>query len=92
MKSCVGCRYADWKRTASGRLHPSGDGTCTFEVAIPKLPVAKRWSTWHTPLVCGGYINRREELHDHCPCYQRPEGGGDGAGPRSTPSSGTPHD
>lgn len=26
MKNCINCKYAEWSRTESGRLHPSGDG------------------------------------------------------------------
>ena len=31
MKNCTDCKYADWQRTAAGKLHPSGDGECTYE-------------------------------------------------------------
>lgn len=26
MKNCTDCKHAEWKRTASGKLHPSGAG------------------------------------------------------------------
>lgn len=26
--TCDGCRHADWKRTANGRLHPDKQGKC----------------------------------------------------------------
>jgi hypothetical protein len=29
---CAGCKWADWKRTASGRLHPDGEGQCTHPI------------------------------------------------------------
>lgn len=34
---CTDCRFAEWKRTAAGRLHPSGSGKCTWtvELALP---------------------------------------------------------
>lgn len=27
---CLGCKFAEWKRTAAGRLHPSKDGKCVW--------------------------------------------------------------
>jgi len=74
MKSCNGCKFANWYKTASGRMHPSGDGRCTYEVKIPPLPASKYWS-WNRkgPDINGGHINRREELLDHCVCYANQE-------------------
>ena len=74
MKDCNGCKHAKWQRTASGRLHPSGDGQCEFEVKMPVLPASMNWGyMFHrtTPKPSGGRINRREPLKDHCPCYER---------------------
>jgi transcriptional regulator NrdR family protein len=28
MKNCTECVHANWLRTKSGRLHPSGEGKC----------------------------------------------------------------
>lgn len=69
MKKCVGCRFAEWNRTKAGRLHPSGDGRCNFNTALPVLPASMFWIP--KPCIGGGYINRREEFRDHCPCYNR---------------------
>ena len=66
MKNCTGCKYAEWQRTKSGNLHPSGDGECTYEVKRPVAPISMSLS-FH---ICGGFINRRRELKDHCPCYE----------------------
>jgi hypothetical protein len=68
MKDCTDCIYADWQRTATGRLHPSGDGKCRKIICIPKLPPCYDWLS--TPYPAGGHINRRKELKDHCPFYQ----------------------
>jgi hypothetical protein len=64
VKSCNGCAFAEWKRTATGRLHPSGEGRCKKVIKIPELPQAFYWLD--APSLCGGYINRREELKHHC--------------------------
>lgn len=64
MKNCTNCTYADWKKTAAGKLHPSGDGRCTKVVNIPKLPAAFYFS--NKLFICGGMINRRQELRDDC--------------------------
>lgn len=73
MRSCVECKYADWHRTANGRLHPDGEGRCTFEVKIPAIPASMSWgySSTDKPHIGGGYINRKRELSKDCPCYQR---------------------
>jgi len=64
MKMCKDCKHADWLRTKAGRLHPSGDGRCKYDYKIPPLPQSMYWI--HMPHTCGGYINRRKELKDHC--------------------------
>jgi hypothetical protein len=68
MKNCTRCKYADWKRTAAGRLHPDGSGKCTFPVKIPKLPAAFYWIS--TPGPYGGFIERKRDHKDDCPHYQ----------------------
>ncbi len=67
MKSCTYCKYADWKRTADGKLHRSGDGQCTYKIKMPVLPASRYYVM--NPQLSGGMINRREEFKDHCPCY-----------------------
>lgn len=75
MKTCTGCTWAVWKRTESGRLHPSGEGRCTAPIKIPLLPAAFYWITPPNP--CGGFIRRRNtEFKDHCPYYKQPETAG----------------
>ena len=34
---CNGCRFANWDKTASGKLHPSGYGRCAYtaDYAVP---------------------------------------------------------
>jgi hypothetical protein len=73
MKSCLGCRFADWQRTRTGRLHPSGDGQCTFVVKVPALPLSMRWGgSWgrNDLDATGGAISRKHSFQSHCPCYQ----------------------
>lgn len=73
MTNCTYCKWAVWDRTESGRLHPSGDGRCGFQIKMPVVPVAfyhvhgKQLHDYY----CGGWINRRVELKEHCPCYER---------------------
>ncbi len=70
MKFCDNCKWAEWKRTAAGKLHPDRAGRCQFEIKIPVLPLAFRWGYQTTkPNISGGYIQRKEELPDHCPCW-----------------------
>jgi hypothetical protein len=65
MKNCTHCKHAIWAKTAAGRLHPSGDGTCEFP-----LPACMYWINPPS----GGYINRREELPIDCPYFTWEEG------------------
>jgi len=74
MPDCKTCAYAEWKRTKDGRLHPSGDGKCTWDEwkkwALPKA----FYSLWNGgikvfPGLIGGYISRKNP-HTNCPCYQ----------------------
>lgn len=71
MKTCEGCKYAQWVRTKNGRLHPSGDGLCTYEYKIPALPASMHWVGSNAPRPSGGHISRRELLKDHCPYWTR---------------------
>lgn len=64
MKNCTDCVYADWKKTAAGKLHPSGDGKCTNVVKLPKLP--EEFYFINEPHIYGGSINRRNELKVDC--------------------------
>lgn len=70
MKNCTNCKYARWERTNSGRLHPSGDGRCSYTYKIPELPQAYYFPFGEMHL-SGGYINRRQELKDHCVYFSR---------------------
>lgn len=75
MKTCNGCKWAEWQKTASGKLHPSGEGRCTFVIKMPVLPMAFYYAgetnKREVPRPYGGEINRRRELRDHCPCFQK---------------------
>lgn len=72
MTSCNGCKYANWQKTAAGRMHPSGDGKCTYEYSVPCLPLAFYYIP-AVPVPCGGHINRRKEFNEHCPYWSAAE-------------------
>ena len=72
MKNCTHCKHARWNKTAAGRLHPSGDGECGYEVKLPQLPQSMYWFGAR-PTVLGGHVNRRTELRDHCAHFERGE-------------------
>lgn len=69
MKRCNDCKHAEWQKTAAGRLHPLGDGRCTYPYKVPALPGAFVWIGVQEPKPLGGYINRWEELNYHCPYW-----------------------
>ena len=69
MKSCLHCKYAEWLRTDAGKLHQSGRGKCTFDWQMPPLPACRYFYT--IPVLAGGFINRNEEMKDHCVYFAR---------------------
>ena len=72
MKDCTHCKHADWDMTKAGRLHPSGEGRCTFPVKILPLPASMFWRNESPyPRHGGGLINRNVELTDHCVYFAR---------------------
>ena len=66
MNNCTDCKHAQWDRTMSGRLHPSGAGRCGYEYQVPPLPASWYWTLGGAPRPAGGYINRHQELSEHC--------------------------
>lgn len=68
MKFCDDCKWAGWQRTSNGRLHPSKQGRCTKEWTPPPLPAAFYFTQFagNTPVPSGGYIERGNELREHC--------------------------
>jgi hypothetical protein len=70
VKNCKGCKHAKWNTTVTGRLSPTGDGRCTYEIKPPVVPAAFYYIPHdHRPL--GGHINRKKEHANHCPTYTR---------------------
>lgn len=76
MESCIGCKWADWKKTKNGRLHPSGDGKCMFQYELPQLPASMYWLGTSVPKPFGGHLDRNRKPKD-CPYYCE-EGANDG--------------
>lgn len=72
MTDCTTCRHANWERTQSGKLHPSGDGRCNRLNAHPldlRIPPAFWWQTPqddHPPRPTGGHINRHRPTRGKC--------------------------
>lgn len=75
MKTCNGCKYAEWDRTKSGRLHPNKGGWCKFKIKMPTIPAAFYCLWEYRP--CGGHIRRDEPFRDgkHCPCWEPEDSG-----------------
>ena len=72
MRTCVECKHASWLRvTKTGRLHPSGEGTCSKEYKLPPLPASMFWSYGQEPKPLLRPINRREQLDEHCKHWER---------------------
>jgi len=65
---CMTCKFAEWQKTAAGKLHPSGDGRCKWIYPLVRLPVGMYWVGGELR-PSGGNINRRDEWQQ-CPQYQ----------------------
>lgn len=57
---CKNCRYAVWKKTASGRLHPSGDGKCMFTWEPLPLPKSYFGMSIPRPVLQGRSVDRHD--------------------------------
>lgn len=73
MKFCLDCQFAKWQKTKGGKLHPSGDGRCLYHWKLPPLPASFYWLSMNPPAPSGGFINRKQELKEHCPYYCQKE-------------------
>lgn len=77
---CDACKYAIWRKTAAGRLHPDKSGLCGVEKRI-QLPAAFRGLSFEKTAaegyidVKGGYIKRGRELSRKCAYYGPIKGG-----------------
>lgn len=74
MSDCTTCARASWRRTAAGRLHPSGDGFCKWEMPEIVVPACRYYLSGRAPQMVpkpnGGHINRREpHKASDCSCY-----------------------
>ena len=69
MKDCTHCRFADWKRTKAGKLHPSGDGLCKYQYSVHELPASMQWVGGIAPKPIGGQISRKQQLDRHCSAF-----------------------
>ena len=69
MSNCLECHYAEWERTKTGRLSPSGDGSCTYKVNII-IPRAFYWIGGGEIRPYGGHINRKY-VDEHCPTWTK---------------------
>lgn len=71
--NCTYCRYAEWKKTKVGRLHPGGDGRCTWQIVHPRLPLARQWeypySSEKPPGIRIGFLDRHKPF-EKCPTFQ----------------------
>lgn len=57
---CLTCKLAEWKKTPSGRLNPSGEGRCTWRPAYIPTATAWHWAFDRAqPVPVGGWITRR---------------------------------
>lgn len=73
---CVGCKFAEWKRTVAGRLHADGSGRCrhpmfTQPIIIP-ASASLGSNTGRAPQLSGGWIYRHSMYSlNECPTFEQ---------------------
>jgi len=77
MNSCLNCKFAEWRRTANGRLHPDQTGRCRWVMPDIKIPSAFYWNGFigrkEVPAPCGGGFIERDLPHADCPTWEAKE-------------------
>lgn len=74
---CETCKFANWRRTDAGRLHPSGEGRCTWRKTFRvsgSTAGAKLYTGFGEPITAiGGHISRKKgaEFPAKCDTFQR---------------------
>jgi hypothetical protein len=68
-RSCNGCRFAEWVRTKTDRLSPSGDGQCRYEFPPVIMPWAHRRG--QKILYPGAQYVSRFINHDPCQTWEK---------------------
>jgi hypothetical protein len=73
-RSCDTCRFAEWQKTANGRLHPGKQGKCTWQAPVYPIPkaVSYGWQGGGKPPVehHGRYISRDKYMHKDCEAWE----------------------
>ena len=72
--TCDKCKFANWKRTSNGRLHPDGTGRCTYAArhAVPASTPSWGMNLDHDRMmvVQGGHISRGHDWSGPCALYE----------------------
>lgn len=66
--SCLNCKFAEWRRTAKGRLHPDQSGTCWVTVS-PGAQVGQAAVSLNAANRDGRLIERNH-AHTDCPTWK----------------------
>lgn len=73
-RDCTTCGLAQWKVTKAGRLHPSGDGRCGWQMPVVAIASAFYYHGFSgrdrkaAPAPSGGHIERHSPYTD-CPTW-----------------------
>ena len=69
MKTCKGCKYAEWRVDENGNLHPNGEGYCNYNYKFPPLPGGLNYLS--LPVIMrGSAISRYEKFTRDCVYYE----------------------
>ena len=73
---CLTCKLANWKKTANGRLHPNGQGRCSWKPPHIPTPTVWNWGISYgerrQPMPQWGMIERKPRSPvTECETYQK---------------------
>ena len=74
MRICLDCKFANWNRTSNGRLHPSGEGRCSWKKVVAfaaSVPEYKKDAADRVLNSKGTWQIHRGEGDKTCPTYVR---------------------
>ena len=66
-KTCLNCKYARWRRTLMGKLHPNQLGKCSYNIVLPALPKSLYFLGGYA-IAGSGIISRNKPFTD-CPTW-----------------------
>ena len=63
---CKTCKWAEWRRTETGRIRPKQAGRCTYQLPVIPLPISIEVKFPHRSAIW-------RDFTEECPCWEAVE-------------------